>query len=223
MHKAFTIGQSLAFGWAEYRKNIYFLTLVTAALFLIQIVIGGKTSSVTVAVTRQIFDIILGGFATFTSVRIGLRALKGQSFSWKDMFDVRWNVFGMYLIGMALFTLCYLVGFVFFFIPGLIAIIRLNFFAFILVDEGLSPLDALKKSFAITKGHFWRLAGFALVLDLIIMAGVLALGIGALVAIPVCLLSTAFVYGRLKHAASSHAHSHPQPTLSHSHAHTPAA
>lgn len=68
------------------------------------------------------------------------------------------------------------------------------FSTFLVVDRGLGPLDALKTSMELTKGNRWPLFGFALLTALIVALGVLALGVGLLVAIPIVGLATAYAY-----------------------------
>ena len=66
------------------------------------------------------------------------------------------------------------------------------FATFIVIDRELGPIEAMKESKRLAHGHKWALLGFVLVLALINLLGVLALGVGLLVSIPVS--SLAFVH-----------------------------
>lgn len=85
-------------------------------------------------------------------------------------------------------------GLVLLIVPGLIAMVLFMFSTFVVVDRGLGPLDALKTSMEMTKGNRWPLFGFAVLTALIIALGVLALGVGLLVAVPIVGLATAYAY-----------------------------
>jgi uncharacterized membrane protein len=78
-------------------------------------------------------------------------------------------------------------------VPGVIFTLMFMFATFIVVDRELGPIEAMKESKRLAHGHKWALLGFVLVLALINLLGVLALGVGLLVSIPVS--SLAFVHG----------------------------
>lgn len=75
--------------------------------------------------------------------------------------------------------------------------IKLQFYSYFIVDKNAGPIEALKKSWAITRGVKWDLFLFGLLLGLITLAGLLALVVGLFVAIPVGLLANTYVYRKL--------------------------
>ncbi len=76
-----------------------------------------------------------------------------------------------------------LAGFVALILPGIYIAIRLQFVLFAVV-EGNSALEALQKSWNITRGHVLRLLGFGLVGMLLNLTGVLALFVGMVITFP---------------------------------------
>jgi len=82
-------------------------------------------------------------------------------------------------------------------VPGVIWAVKFQFFSYFIIDKGLGPIEALKKSSAITKGVKWNLLGFDLLIGGIALLGVLALLIGLLAAIPTAMIAMAFVYRKL--------------------------
>lgn len=58
-------------------------------------------------------------------------------------------------------------GFVLLVVPGVLLLVRLYFGAVVVVLEGSGPVDALRRSFDLTRGHFWRLLGAALVIGIV--------------------------------------------------------
>jgi hypothetical protein len=75
--------------------------------------------------------------------------------------------------------------------------IRLMFVQYLVVDKGLGPIEVVKGSFAITKGHVLKLLWFGAVSFLVAILGVLALFVGLFAAIPVISLATVSIYREL--------------------------
>jgi hypothetical protein len=65
-------------------------------------------------------------------------------------------------------------GTVFLFVPGYIAGATFSVAVPAAVVEHLSPVDALNRSAALTKGHRWRLFGIILIIGLLSMLGIVA-------------------------------------------------
>jgi len=86
------------------------------------------------------------------------------------------------------------IGFVLLFVPGIIALLFFMFATFIVIDRGLGPIEAMKESMRIGRGYRWPLLGFIALCMLIIVAGVMALFVGLLVAMPVVTLAFTHAY-----------------------------
>jgi uncharacterized membrane protein len=82
-------------------------------------------------------------------------------------------------------------------IPGIIWSIRFHFFSYLIVDKGVSPIEALKKSSKITKGTKWDLFLFGILLVFINILGALALLVSLFVTMPATMVANAFVYRKL--------------------------
>jgi hypothetical protein len=57
----------------------------------------------------------------------------------------------------ALNTLLILLGLSLYFLPGLMLMVMLAFAEYLLVLRGMGPLQAMKESLRLTRGHFWRI------------------------------------------------------------------
>jgi len=198
MQHSFSIKAALTFGWVQFKKNFWFLVFFTLASLVAQVVFGAeKGSPIWIAVT-QIIAMVVSTFSMMTFTRIGLKALKGEGFTWGQAFDINWNVFGVFILASVISSVVSAIGFVLLIIPGIIVAVRLSFFGFAIIEENLHAIDALKRSWALTKGHFWEVFLLGLVLCVMNALGVIAFGVGILVTIPVTLVATAYVYDRLK-------------------------
>ena len=89
-------------------------------------------------------------------------------------------------------------GLVLLIVPGIIMMLRLWFVGYVLVDERTGPIDAIQRSWDITRGHTMDLLVFFLVLVGLNLLGAVCLGIGLLVTIPMSGLAMAFIYRDLK-------------------------
>lgn len=77
-------------------------------------------------------------------------------------------------------------------------IIRLQFYKFLVVEnENMGVLEAFKQSMAITRGNFWKIVAFMIILVAINVLGKLALGIGLLITVPISLLANTILYKEL--------------------------
>lgn len=102
------------------------------------------------------------------------------------------GVFWRYLGGTILFSLIIIGGLILFIVPGIIWGLKYQFALPLIVDKKLTVRDALQTSGKITKGHKGWIFGLMILLGLINIAGILALGFGLLVTIP--LTNIAFIW-----------------------------
>jgi uncharacterized membrane protein len=88
-------------------------------------------------------------------------------------------------------------------IPGIVILIRLWFLGFVVVEGGKGPLEAIQESWDISRGHTFDLFLLFLLLCGLNVLGLLCLGIGLLVTMPVSGLALAHTYRVLKPQVSA--------------------
>lgn len=108
---------------------------------------------------------------------------------------------GALLIPFLWASICYglavIGGIILLIVPGMIMAVMLGLFAYFIVDQNMGPIEALKASRALTKGHRWQLFCFGFMLFLFNIAGLLCLLVGMVVTIPASYIAQAHVYDRL--------------------------
>ena len=104
-----------------------------------------------------------------------------------------WRFLGAEILGAIIIFF----GLLLLIVPGIIAALGLGMVPFTVIDRGAGPIDALKESWRITKGHKGQLALLGLALLGINLLGILALVVGLLVTVPVTWLTIAHVYRTL--------------------------
>lgn len=131
-------------------------------------------------------------------VRIGytkifLRIHDGENPRLVDLFK-EYKTFWRYLGVSILFPLAVLGGLILIIIPGLIWAVRFSFSPIAVIDTKIGPIAAMKESYAITKGKFWKLLFFWIVIGLVNLLGLICFGIGLLITAPVTTLAAIYAY-----------------------------
>lgn len=207
----FSILEAIKIGWKLTLKNIGFLITVIIGAFIIGFVftIGFV---ILFAIINALIDLkafalpigILVGLSMFFLqltvilgyTRVSLRIIDNQKPEFADLFREYKKVL-FYVMATTIYAFIVLGGLILLIIPGLILAIRLSFYSYLIVDRGANVTDSLKMSWAITKGHVLKLILFSFAAGLIYMIGYLAFGLGLIIATPVILIASAYVYRRL--------------------------
>ncbi len=153
-------------------RRPWYLLGMALAIFGIFAMTAGDNSAVT-----ALSYIVYGGF-----VAVLLKHSNGGTITFDDLFDVvdkRWIYFAF--LGIIKSALIF-IGLLCFVIPGIYLAIRWMFAELLVIDKGMRPMEALKASSEMTEGVRGKLFLYALVSILLMLAGLLALVIGAVVA-----------------------------------------
>ena len=82
---------------------------------------------------------------------------RGESPRTKDVWAMALSLWPRFALLTAMSTLLILLGLSLYFLPGLWLMVVLAFAEYLLVLRGMSALEAMKESFRLTRGHFWRI------------------------------------------------------------------
>jgi uncharacterized membrane protein len=150
----------------------------------------------------ELINIVVSATFALGLLRIYLRFRDGEKPIFENLFDgvARAHVWvgASIIMGVAV-----AMGLVLLIVPGVIMLLRLWFVGFVLVDERTGPIDAIQRSWDITRGHTMDLLVFFIVLVGLNLLGAVCLGVGLLVTIPISGLALAFVYRELKPKAAA--------------------
>jgi hypothetical protein len=91
----------------------------------------------------------------------------------------------------------FVVGIILIIFPGIMFSIKFSFFSYVLVDKNAGIIECLKRSSQVTQGVKWRLLGLYTVSFFIIIAGLLCLVVGLLVAMPLTMIAYMWAYRQL--------------------------
>jgi hypothetical protein len=144
------------------------------------------------------FGLVIGAFMMGGFVTTALKACRGQPTSFGDVFSGG-RYFGRMLVGMIVSFILIAVGMVLCIVPGIIVALGIGLYNMLIVDQDMAGVDAVKKSWEMTKGHKLNIFLFGLIGIGVFLAGVLACGVGAvLVSLPMWWIGITSIYLRIK-------------------------
>ncbi len=223
-----SVGDAFNWGFKKFQENIgpilIAALIVFAAMAVLQVilwaVLGGALLSTTETHTTEFgttytttsgggffMTLILTGImvvvfyiAAFlvqmAIIRATLMITNGEQLALNRMFQT--DQLGPYLVGSILVALAVGIGSFLCYIPGLIVWFFTFFFGWFIIDKKLGAVDAIKASIDLVMKNVGTMVGFFLASLLAVFVGALLCGIGLIVAFPVVVLSTGYVYKRLQ-------------------------
>ncbi len=199
----FSIKEALDFGWETFSNNLWFflglmfvLSLIFAFVGILQEVAKAMNPAlfVLINVVALVVNIIVG----IGLIRISVGFIHHQKSSVRQAFMPTSDTFFPYVVGAFMYAVIVIFGTILLVVPGIIWAVKYQFFGYFILDQKSEPKEALKDSARITDGARWKIFGFLIVLTVLNIIGAMLFGIGLLVTIPVTILSSAFVYQKLK-------------------------
>jgi uncharacterized membrane protein len=205
-----SVGDCIRFGWETFKQRpwiligAFLLAMVIASLpgiFGPHPEIGPDGQVIPQPFTT--FEVIMSLASLVVSIFVGLGL---TTFSLRAHDNIQavqiadlWNPgpFWRFLGGHILTVIAIAIGFLLLIVPGIILSLGLAFVGYLIVDRGAGPIEAMKESWRITKGHKWQLLLLFLALLGINLLGILALVVGIFVSVPITMLAFAHAYRTL--------------------------
>lgn len=200
----FNIGEALGFAWAKVKKHFWFVvlwslgTLIVSGLFSNGEV--GKGAMDGGDLIFSLLNFVVGTFLTLGSTRLALKLLDDTRGDVKD-FLPNWEMFWNVAIVSFLYGFIVLAGIVLLVFPAFIWGPRYSQAIFLVVDKKMGPIEALKESARITMGSKKKLVAYFFSSVGVILLGVLALVAGIIVALPLVMIASAYIYRKLSKEA----------------------
>jgi uncharacterized membrane protein len=198
----FTLKEIFNSAWDKAVEHAWYLLCV----FLGAAVIMGAVTPI------PIIGAIVGVFLGVAIITIALVIVSGATPTFADLLKSfkNYKIVWHYLLASLLYGLIVLVGLIALILPGIYLAVRLQFYKFLVVEhEDMGVVDSLKQSLNMSRGHFWKLFAFVVIVIIINIAGALAFGVGLLVTVPVSVLASTLVYKKL-HGQRHPEHVHPE-------------
>jgi membrane-anchored glycerophosphoryl diester phosphodiesterase (GDPDase) len=205
-----SVAESIAFGWTTFKKR----PLVLMGALVLAMTVSGVSSALldqgegaSLTLVTVLIGLVSAAIGLMVEIGLVTFALRAHDNIEGTSVNNLWNPkpFIRYLLGQIVVVVVVFLGFVLLVIPGLIALFGLMFSSYLIVDKGRGPIEAVKESWAMTKGHKWQLALLTLSIVGINVLGLLALVVGLLVTIPVSMIAVVHAYRKLSAATPAQA------------------
>ncbi|MCI0532774.1 hypothetical protein L0Y49_00985 [bacterium] len=196
--KKFSTKESLHFGWETFKKEWRFFVPLFLFVFVIAIILDEmaervKETPLTLSLLVNLLSLFVNALLTLGIIKIALAFVDGKRASYSDLFSLP-HLFFRYFFALILYALIVLGGLILLIIPGIIWGLQFSLYQYAIVDESRGIIDSLKRSSDMTRGAKWDLLGFYIIIGLLNVLGILALGIGLLITMPISMLAAAHVY-----------------------------
>jgi uncharacterized membrane protein len=181
-------GSAYGFGWGRVKKfflDLFLITIIVAAVYIplgmIQSLDGHDTPG---GVLLRIFSfgylILLLSPLDFGASWVFLKCVRGEKIDVQDMFSVFENYLNVVLAGL-LATAIVGLGMMLLLVPGIIFACRLAFVRYLVMDRKMEPVEAVKESWRMTRGHANQIFLTGLLAFFVALAGLLCFGVGVIV------------------------------------------
>lgn len=145
------------------------------------------------AVTAAVLEMVV----TLGIAVLGLKLADGEKAAFKDL-HAHYRRVPAYLAASLLTGLLCLLGFALLILPGILFTVWFSFYALAIVDTKAGPLEALKQSYSLARGNFWRITGFWGWIFLLNLLGMIPCGLGLLLTLPITFIAWACLYRNLQ-------------------------
>jgi len=142
---------------------------------------------------NQLIAGVVSLFLSLGCTRIGLNLVSGKAASVSMIFGEGSKMLRA-IAASILYYLMVVVGLVLLIVPGIYVALRFGFFRKGILDRDLGVIDSLKYSWEITENNTLNLFGLAIFSVLIVLAGFIALLVGAIFAVPLVWLAETVAY-----------------------------
>lgn len=200
------LGESIRFGWRMIQSSTVFIVGVTLVAFFVPSLIEWAGDTALDSRLQQ-FGIGLISSAVSATFALGLakiylRFRDGEKPIFENLFDglARLHI---YVAAMIIVSIAVVMGLCLLLVPGIIFLLRLWFVGFVVVDEAVGPLEAIQRSWDMTRGYTMDLFLLFLLLVGLNLLGILCLGVGLFVTVPISGLALAFIYRHLRPRAAA--------------------
>lgn len=190
---------AIKYGWAEVMNNFWVIVGIYTASVALPAIVQNliKDSEGNPLPLFSLLSFLLSILFTCGLIKLALHVFEKKTISASLLYSEH-KYYVQMLLGTILNGIAVGLGMILLIIPGIIIGIKLSMFKYFIIEKNMSSVDALKASWNMTNGYVWELFLFALLRIGVMILGILALGIGVLIAYPVIELAKVNMYHQLK-------------------------
>ena len=199
--KKFTSSEAVKYGWRETKKNFWFFACLLAVAtvtyyFLSSTSTFGNQTNLLVGSSALAVSLFLNIIVGMGIIHISLKIYDRRKVRYDDIVETA-PLFFRYIIASFLYTCIVIAGLVLLIVPGIVWAIKYGFYPFVMIDRNTGVIESLKKSAEITEGAKLELLTLGFLLGLINFAGLIPLGLGLFLSVPIGWMAAVYAYRRL--------------------------
>lgn len=209
----FSAPDAIAWGWTKFTQNIGPVLVASVVIFggsigisfLVAALTGGLSPASPVgpgslslsamspgSFIGELIQTVVGLVLTGVAAKAALEVTEGNPYNFFGAFS-KVNYVNL-IVASVLVGLVVLLGFILLIIPGLIVLFLTYLTTYSVVDDGKSPIDAIKHSVSLISANLGASFLLAILNVVVVIAGFIALCVGVLVAVPVTMFASAYAY-----------------------------
>jgi uncharacterized membrane protein len=112
-----------------------------------------------------------------------LKAMRDEDADIRYLFDGFKTKYLKIVLANLIVVALTIIGFILLIIPGIIVLCRLAFVPYLIMDKDLEPMQAVEKSWQMTRGHGWKIFGMGIISFFIYIAGIIVFIVGIIISI----------------------------------------
>lgn len=182
--------EAYAQGWQVLKRCFLELLLLAVVWALLSAPSGWFRESL----LGTAYHVLVLGPVGFGGMYAFLRAVRGGTPEIGDLFVAFRGDYVQAVLASLLMGVLIAIGFVLLVIPGFVAIVRLAWVPFLVTDEHLDAVAAVRESWERTRGHGWTICGIFLLSIPIVLIGLVLLVVGVIPALMWVQLASAVLY-----------------------------
>ncbi len=200
MGSKFSISEVCSTSWQRTKAQIWVLSGLIIGMSIISFTLGVFAmpiqQSVMGAIVINLIICIISCIFALGYMKNIFQALDGE--------EPQFSAYGQqarkiitYLVANILMAIIVTLGLCLFIIPGIYLALRLQFYAALIVEDDAGIIESLQRSWEITRGQEMSLFMLMLAMIGICILGLILLGIGIFVAMPLIYMMYAYVFRKL--------------------------
>ena len=204
------VGSSYSNGWQQLKKYFLELLLITVVGIVIGVPLGllrvdletAGAAAAALGIFGLAYSLLLVQPVDYGVSFANLRAVRGDKLEIKDMFEAFKNYVNVVLANLLAGAII-VIGLVLLIVPGIIFACKLAFVPYLVVDQKMEAIEAVKESWRMTGGHAWKVFFIGVLAALLAIAGLICFGVGIVFAIMWIRLAFASLYNAVATSGGS--------------------
>lgn len=201
MKKTLNIVMVLKDSWKLFLEHKHFYLKVVLVFGLIAVVadwLREEDSMMFIDVVLSIINMVATWYGSIVLMKASLSVVEHKPIA-SDVYNLTISTIITLVLASVLTGLGVFVGVLLFIIPGILFALRTSLTQYLILDEQLSSVSAIKRSIALTKGYSWSLFRLALCFIVGTALSIFPLfGLGFIVLIPISTIALSLVYHKIK-------------------------